>query len=371
MTLPLVLHAESFSWTNAIYPYPNLYSHAFHPLHFISGIGRGIPLHGDGGNGAMSHAGLGTDGLGWDVPSPNATMGNCFAVTQGVDSNNNINYGNVQMLQLWTTNPDPTSAGYTGLLLQVGTNSSGHVQLRGPAVGTPNSDTVWSTASVLATSSTVIPPGAQATPYRYTHLEVVATINSSGSVTIYCEGTSCLTYSGNTGTGTIGHIRVMSTGQSAICDWVVHDGSAQLGDVRVAYCEANANGTYSAGTAVGAGTLHEAVDEYGADIDAAYISQDDTSLPKSVSLNTTNLPSNVTSVVAVIPHVVVRKDDAGINKGRLFFKSGATEQDGGADLTLATAWDVYRRVYNTDPNTSAAWTITNANLVEVGWKRTT
>jgi hypothetical protein len=65
-----------------------------------------------------------------------------------------------------------------------------------------------------------------------------------------------------------------------------------------------------------------------------------------------------------------RKDDAGARAYRVTCKSGATTIDNGSDIYLATGYQTISQVYETDPNTSAAWTISGVNAAEFGVKTT-
>lgn len=158
----------------------------------------------------------------------------------------------------------------------------------------------------------------------------------------------------------------------AYSDWVVHDGTGTgyINDCAVGYFPAQALGTLTAGSPIGAAALVDCVSEVTGTHEQNYIDYTTSGLPKGTSFTPLALPSNTQAVLAVSPRIVVRRTDAVTDTGRLYFKSGATVDDGGVDVTLQTDWYIWDRIYNTDPNTSAAWTIANANACETGFERT-
>jgi hypothetical protein len=79
---------------------------------------------------------------------------------------------------------------------------------------------------------------------------------------------------------------------------------------------------------------------------------------------------SATSVFGVNVKAIMRKDDVGTRTARLVAKSGGTVGDNGTDLPLSTTYGVLSGVFEADPNTSAAWTVSNANAAEFGVKVT-
>jgi hypothetical protein len=385
MAVPTILHAESFAWSNSdgigLYAAGTIYSHfslAYGGRNdWLTGSGRGSPA---GGTmwGAWGGPDFGDAITGWDVPTPSSTIGVAFAASQGASATNGaINYGNSRWIELWTENPDPLvpggyTAGYnyfTGRILVFGVDPTGHLVVRA-------GDNRFTLATTYGTSSAIMPPGRASGPANFSHLELIAD-TSTGNATVRMEGSTILTITGAgfAGLGNVGHVRFCCGDGRYLCDLVIHDGSDFIGDCRVDYFPANIAGTYQQGAIAGTGSptsLLDCVDDdpIGNNPDGDFISMDDTSLPKTATFGTADLPSNVTTVYAVIPQAIVRKDDAGINQGRLMFLSGATTTDGGADITLGTDWRTPQRIHQTNPDTSAAWTVSEANAVEVGWRRT-
>lgn len=63
----------------------------------------------------------------------------------------------------------------------------------------------------------------------------------------------------------------------------------------------------------------------------------------------------------------VAKSDAGAKGGAIVVRSGGTDYEQ-TDEALATGYAYINKVLETDPATSAAWTISNVNAMEVGFK---
>ncbi len=81
-------------------------------------------------------------------------------------------------------------------------------------------------------------------------------------------------------------------------------------------------------------------------------------------------PVSATSVFAVAAKAIMRKDDAGVRSARLVVLSNGTQADNGSDLSISSNYSVLAAVFETDPHTSAAWTVGNANAAEFGIKVT-
>lgn len=254
--------------------------------------------------------------------------------------------------------------------------STVHVKLLQNSVGKLE---VYRDTTLLATSTNQL-----FFPGDIPHIEAKVTIGDSGSVEVRVNETDVTFTSSlasvDTKNGGSGVIDIIGTGVVGGHCWI-HDvnsqfaGSDWAGDVAVLYSPAASAGTYTDGTPNGAATNLQCVDEVYSTGDVDYISQDDTGLPKAVSFGITALPANVTAVLDVLPICLSRKDDAGTDLVRGLLISGATEDDGGADVGVISSYaNVFgtgagARHYQTDPNTSAAWTISNVNAIEVGRRR--
>jgi hypothetical protein len=86
-----------------------------------------------------------------------------------------------------------------------------------------------------------------------------------------------------------------------------------------------------------------------------------------------NISSTAGTVAAVVVNLRARKDDAGTRSIRAQIKSPAssgTAADNGADFAQATSYADFQGIFETDPNTSAAWTVAAVNAAEYGIKTT-
>ncbi len=238
--------------------------------------------------------------------------------------------------------------------------------------------------TIIGTSTFVVPVGLNGQAGNYTHIEVTNPVihATAGSVQVYADGTLVLDVSGAAtrnvvaGSGKIGYIQVNADNGRLATDVIFHDcsGSGRIGDKRVTYRKAAVAGTYTAGTASGAGTRLACVSEQAADGDTTKVIFDDSALPKKVSFTTEAMPANTVSIDEVTEHVIVRKTDASANTGRYGMKSGATEVDNGSDLSTPTGYNVVTQVgpavgHQLDPNTSVSWVIADCDAAEIIYER--
>jgi hypothetical protein len=141
----------------------------------------------------------------------------------------------------------------------------------------------------------------------------------------------------------------------------------------VTYCKPSSAGTYTTGgTASGAGTKLDCIDDEVAvstliSSDPDKILYSSASLPKKDSFVIT-LPTT-TGIEGVLPRAIGRKDDGGVNSGRVLLISGGTEDDGGADIPLGTTHAEKLRVLEEDPDNPGN-EFPSAGTLEVAWIRT-
>lgn len=91
--------------------------------------------------------------------------------------------------------------------------------------------------------------------------------------------------------------------------------------------------------------------------------------PSPSTFNLSDLPTNVTSVRAMITQVRARKSDGGDGNVQSSLVSGASTANG-ADRAITTAFTYYEDVFEVDPATSAAWTPAAANAAILKVNRT-
>lgn len=104
--------------------------------------------------------------------------------------------------------------------------------------------------------------------------------------------------------------------------------------------------------------------------DADYISADDTP-PSPAICGLTDLDPDVTSVRALMSIVRVKKTDGGDGTLQVSLSSNGTDWDDGADRTVTTAETYWHDISEENPDTTAAWTPSEANALEIKFNRTT
>lgn len=138
-----------------------------------------------------------------------------------------------------------------------------------------------------------------------------------------------------------------------------------LGDCRVDYLPPTGDGTHRAWTP-SAGTDHYAmVDDLTPNGDTDYLASITPGDRESHAFPA--LPSMPNPVIRGVQHCVnARKDDAGTRQLRSLVVSGATTRVGSTVHTLALSYVSYQELYETDPATGAAWTVSAINAIEAG-----
>jgi hypothetical protein len=79
-----------------------------------------------------------------------------------------------------------------------------------------------------------------------------------------------------------------------------------------------------------------------------------------------SIPVTPASIVCVTARAFAQKSDAGSRTGALQLKSGATTVQAPNGQTLSTPWAWMWGTYLNDPATSAAWTASAVNNVQIG-----
>lgn len=106
-------------------------------------------------------------------------------------------------------------------------------------------------------------------------------------------------------------------------------------------------------------------DPYDTDADASYVTA--SNVGDYDLYDVESYPPASANIKAVNQIVWAKKTDATVRTMNLTTKSGATTTDSSA-VTLATSYAGYSRLYETDPNTAAAWTVSGVNALQIGQK---
>ena len=210
-------------------------------------------------------------------------------------------------------------------------------------------------------------------------IEVFATINATtGQLIVKVDGVQVINFTGNTkngGTSTnIDAIRFrtgkyLNTPNSPIsiddlyvCDATGATNNTFLGDVRVQSMVPNAAGSSTQLTPTGSANNYANAGDAPYN-DATYNSSSTVGQRDTYALS--DLVVGTTTVLATQSVAHMQKSDAGTANAKVALKSGASVY---YDTTqsLGTSPAAYTHLRETDPATSAAWTVGNANNLEAG-----
>lgn len=148
-------------------------------------------------------------------------------------------------------------------------------------------------------------------------------------------------------------------------DIIICSGSQIIGDSQVDYLPAAAAGN-SAQWTPSTGSNYQNVDETAPNDDTDY-NVDNVSGHKDTFANS-NLTLGVSTVVATQELTRARKDAAGALSIRQLVRVSSTDYDNGSDIALSTAYTYYYKRREVSPATSVAWTETEINALESGYK---
>lgn len=235
---------------------------------------------------------------------------------------------------------------------------------------------------VVTRNGTVLTTGATVyTLNTWYYVEFKAKIDpATGTYEVRVNGATEITGSGNTrntanstcnglrfgpgaGTNIIDDLYVLNTSGSVNSDF--------LGECRIITTLPNADNTTTPGTnktwTPNAGTTHSTqVDETNPNDDTDYISS-----ATAGQVDTFQYPDiTATGTIAGVQvNLCDRKDDAGTRTLCAEYRSGAgTNYDGATSISPGSAYLIHRQIWETDPATSAAWTVANINAGEFGVK---
>jgi hypothetical protein len=227
-------------------------------------------------------------------------------------------------------------------------------------------------ATVLASAPTGSFPTAA---WFYAEIKIVFS-NTVGTVEVRINGTALITATGldtNNSTTVGSDLIAIQTpnagGNRQIDDFYICNGSGSvnnnfLGDVRVATLAPTGNGASSqlAGSDGNSTDNYLLVDESPYNT-TDYVSSSTSGQKDSYAM--ADLPGSASSVLAVQQVATLIKTDAGAIQAKHLVRSGATNYTT-AGFNLSAGYVTYFYVRETDPNTSAAWTVSNVNAHEAG-----
>lgn len=299
---------------------------------------------------------------------------------------------------LYGTLTTPLASAFLGFGFKISQQSSAvcSFNLMDGLIATPTSQLAFTFNTNLAridvyrgdTSGTLIASSAVNSyiPSAWNYIEVFATIHpTAGVVIIHMNGQEILNVSGlntrataNTSFSVIqfsgspggGNTPGVTIDDFYICDTTVGPGlipfNTFVGDVRVVTVNVVGNGTSSQWTPL-SGTNWQMVDEVHNDGDTTYNS---TATAGNIDLfNMHALTGTISNVLAVQVIGSYRKDDASTREVQQQLVSGATQVEG-AIYSIPGSYIYATDLYVLDPDTSANWTISAVNALQVGYKLT-
>jgi hypothetical protein len=246
-----------------------------------------------------------------------------------------------------------------------------HIALR---INTDLSVSVLRNTTVLGTSASGV---ITATGFCYVELKTLIN-DSTGTYEVRVNGGSVLSGTGadTRNSGTSGVITVASIlfarGGQIFDDFYICDGAGSvnndfLGDRRVdAYFpSANGNSSQMVGSDTDSTDNYLLVDETSPNDDTDYVQSDVLNNKDTYTFqNMVHTPSSISGVMALAN---AKKDDAGTRSIAIVTRSGGADYDGSSHA-LSTSYTYYRDILETDPATSAAWSLSGFNNAEFGPK---
>lgn len=203
--------------------------------------------------------------------------------------------------------------------------------------------------------------------------------NSDGAIQVWQNGISI---------GSVINVDTETTGGPTCHQWTLTSGNqirfanlliyteagnvpnARTPETRIYAVQPNGAGASADFTAVGAGANWQCQTDNPNDGDTTYVSAASAPLSDLYATPANSIAAGAL-VYAVGVEIDARKDDAGTNEIDELIRSGGTTFVAGSPSALTSTYQRFRRYWDLDPNTSAAWTVTNSNNAEVGFRRTT
>jgi hypothetical protein len=217
--------------------------------------------------------------------------------------------------------------------------------------------------TVLGTSSTGI---FSASVWHYIEIEVARSA-TVGTFNIYLDGVSVLTLTGqNTGSADVDSMDTKQVSDFTdywYDDMYFTDSATRLGESRIDTLRPSADTAQKDWTPNSGANNYSRVGDTTYDGDTSYVSAATVGNKDLYDLG--NMPFSPLTIHAVQVVAAAKKDDATTRTYRTNVKSSSTTANG-ATKALATSYQIFSDVFETDPATSAAWTESGVNAMQVG-----
>lgn len=316
----------------------------------------------------------GRNGLGLQVENSTGGTNNAAKILASADEHATLTLGFAYKPAVVTTSG--TGLGVCGF--RSDTNATSHITISQNTDGTLTARRGTGSGTALGTS-TLAGPLITAAQWQYVEVKV-ALHDTTGTVEIRINGTTVLSLTSvdtkNAGTKTVldsfylGPITSSTSSHDAVFDDIYLTNGAGsvntgfLGDVAIETLLPNGNGT----TNQWLGSDGNSTDNYLLVDEATPSSTDYTGSAVSADRDLyamANLSRGSGTIYGAVATAWAGNSDAGAQSIKHVAKSGATT-DVGTAVAVTTTYVPLPKVYEVDPNTSAAWTVSNLNSAEFG-----
>lgn len=205
-------------------------------------------------------------------------------------------------------------------------------------------------------------------PNVWNYIEIEFTRHASaGAFNIYKNGALVLSGTGlNTGAVDVNTVQFSSdVGDRCIDDFYMIDAATRLGECRIDTLRPTADTATKGFTPNSGSNNFSRVSDATLDGDSSYNSA---TTPGFKDLfDVSDLSVVPSAIFAVQTIFAARKDNTDLSQLCVDIKSGATSVQGGT-RTLSTSYNFYTDIFPTDPATSAAWTASAVNALQLGYE---
>lgn len=321
-----LLVMESFAWTNVIADLAGRYNMST----FAASIN---PSGGRFGTGGMTT----NSEIIWPIPSLPTQQCSGFAVEMATPGDANQDIYRVY--------------GAAGVHISLATDIVGHLIVIGPGGGT------------IGTSAYVMPPNV----WQYIEIKCVINTPSNGSVEVFVEGSPVINLTGVTtqkgGSNQITGLSFYGNGRAiGVSDYYVKDSLTPLGPSRCIILTPASDGDDLQWTPSTGLTHFNLVDTIPPDV-TKYVSS---LVPgNSDCYHFTSLPYVPAGITAIQPSWYAESTDAVPRAIKPLLRIAAMDFTG-IQQFVATQYIDYIQIYETNPNTSAAWSAADVNNLQAG-----
>ena len=198
---------------------------------------------------------------------------------------------------------------------------------------------------------------------------------TTGSVSVYVNGVSVLTFSGNTsatGLNTCNEWGVFASNSTRHANMMLYNESgnvpnSQTPETRIFADMPTGNGVVNQFLPL-SGASWDNLKEQPSDSDTTYVSAAAAPASDLYAFPSATVPAGCV-VYAVANEYTVRKDDGGSNNIDALMYSAGSVFAANEIRTLTATYQRWRSFWDVDPSGGAAWTVARANASQVGFKR--